>query len=131
MSARFGRWLKEWDWRPLARLIVWIALAVVAAKRGGYRPPSLDSIARELILGWLLSFGLLTWLQIRLAAVAVWLYLTLDDWTYAVSEWIVRPVAGCASFAASFVAAFTVQIALVLGVIRFVPMVAADLLGRL
>jgi hypothetical protein len=115
MNARLRWWIVEWDWRPLARLLVWIVLAVVAAKRGGYRPLSLDSIARELILGWLLSFGLLTWLQIRLAAGAVWLYLTLDDWTYAASEWIVRPVAGRAPFAVNFLAALAVQLGLVLG----------------
>lgn len=117
MSARFGRWLKEWDWRPLARMILWIALAVVAAKRSGYHPPSFHVIARELILGWLLSFGLLTWLQVRLVTGAVWLFMLLDDWSYAASEWIAGPVAGRASFTVNFLAALAVQLALVLGVL--------------
>lgn len=115
MSARLRRWIEEWDWRPLARMAIWIALAVVAAKRSGYRPPSLSMIARELVLGWLLTFGLLTWIQMHLAMGALRLFMALDAWTYAASEWLVRPVAGRASFAINFLAVLAVQLGLVLG----------------
>lgn len=119
MNARLRWWIEEWDWRPLARMIIWIALAVLAAKRTGYRPPSFGVIARELVLGWLLTFGLLTWIQMHLVAGALRLYLALDEWSYAASEWIVRPVAGRASFAVNFLAALAVQLALVVGVCSF------------
>lgn len=115
MNPRLRWWIEEWDWRPLARMLIWIALAVVAAKRSGYWPPSFGMIARELVLGWLLTFGLLTWIQMHLAMGVVRLYLVLDDWSYAASEWLVRPVAGCAPFAVNFLAALAVQLGLVLG----------------
>lgn len=121
MNARLRWWLHEWDWRPLARTIVWLGIAVVAAKRSGYRPPSLGAIAHELVLGWLLSFGLLTWVQVRLALGIVWLFMKLDDWTYAASEWLVRPVAGRAPFAVNFLTALAAQIALVFAAIAASP----------
>lgn len=60
MNARLRWWLHEWDWRPLARTIVWLGIVVVTAKRSGYHPPSLGAVWRELMLGWLLTFSLLT-----------------------------------------------------------------------
>lgn len=115
MNGRFGRWLRDWDWRPLARLIVWIALAVAAAQWSGYRLPSLQTVARELVLGWLLTFGLLTRLQLWLAMGALRLFMALDDWTYGLSERLVRPLAGRAPFTINFLAALAVQLALVGG----------------
>ncbi len=115
MNARLRWWVEEWDWRPLARTAIWLAIAVAAAKRSGFRPPSLGAIAHELILGWLLTFGLLTWVQIRLVLGAVHLFMALDDWTYAASEWLVRPVAGRAPFAVNFLAALAAQLAMVFG----------------
>ncbi|MBI5629908.1 MAG: hypothetical protein HY921_03370 [Elusimicrobia bacterium] len=115
MKARLHWWLHEWDWRPMARLIVWLAIAVAAAKRSGYQPPSLGAIARELVLGCLLTFGLLTRLQLWIALGALRLFLALDDWTYAAAEWLVRPVAGRAPFAVNFLAALAAQLALVWG----------------
>lgn len=41
--------------------------------------------------------------------------MALDDWTYAASEWLVRPVAGRAPFAINFLVALAAQLALVLG----------------
>lgn len=127
MSARFGRWLKEWDWRPLARMIVWLAIVAAAAERSGFRPPALAVVVRELALGWLLSFGLLTWLQIRLAMGAWWLFMALDDWTYAASERLVRPVVSRAPFAVGFLVALAAQIALVFGAIGVSPRVLTSI----
>lgn len=118
MSARV-RWLmNDWDWRPLARTALWLAIAFVAIKRGGYRLPSLSVIAHELILGWLLTFGLLTRLQLWLALAALRLFMAFDDWTYAVSEWIARPIAGSAPFAVNFLVTLVAQLGLVAAVVQ-------------
>ncbi len=102
MKARLNWWLHEWDWRPMARLIVWLTIAVAAARRSGYQPPSLGAVAQELALGCLLTFGLLTRLQLWLAMGAVRLFMELDDWTYAAAAWMVQPVVGRAPFALKF-----------------------------
>ena len=113
----FLRWLREWDWRPLARLLVWCYLVGAAVRY--YRVPLPDpaAILRELVLGWLLTFGWLTWLQALLITGAWRVFMALDDWTYTLAAWIVRPIAGAAPFAVNFIAAFAVELALVLGAI--------------
>lgn len=118
MNACVKVWLQEWDWRPLARTIVWLCLAIAAARRNGFHTPSLGSIVHELALGFLLTGGLLTWLQLWLASAALQLFWTLDDWTFAASEWVVRPVAGRRTFTARFVAALAVQLCMVIGAMR-------------
>ncbi len=115
----FLRWLREWDWRPLARLLTWCGIAALAVHCGYLPRPEPRAIMRELILGWLLSFGLLTWVQVRLVTGAWWAFMTLDEWTYDLSSWIVRPVAGAAPFAVNFMAALSVQLSLVLGSLAF------------
>jgi hypothetical protein len=114
MNARL-KWLNEWDWRPMARTLIWLTVAVAAAKRAGYRTPSLGHVIQELALGWVLTFGLLTRVQLWLVMGALRLFWTLDDWTYAASEWLVRPVAGGAPFALNFMAAAAAQLALMTG----------------
>lgn len=109
--------LMNWDWRPLARTLVWCGAAGAAVRH--YRVPLPDpaAVARELVLGWLLTFGLLTWLQLRLFLGVLWVLAKLDDWTYAAAEWIVRPVAGRASFTVNFIAALAVQLGIVFGAV--------------
>jgi hypothetical protein len=115
MNARLRGWVEEWDWRTLARLIVWLAIANTAANRTGVHFASPGAILEAFVLGWLLTFGLLAWLQIWIVVLAVRLYFLLDDWTYALSEWIVRPISGRAPFAVNFLAALAVQLGLVRG----------------
>ena len=115
MNARLRWWVQEWDWRPLARLIVWLAIAVMAVKRAGVHFASPGAILEAFMLSWLLTFGFLGWLEIWIVVLVVRLYFLLDEWTYALSEWIVRPIIGCAPFAVHFMAALTVQLVLVLG----------------
>lgn len=118
-------WLREWDWRPLARLAVWSGLAVAAARYHGLALPDPAALLRELLLGWLLSFGLLTWIQLHLIAAAWCAYMTLDDWTYALAERLARSLAGRASFGVNFLAALCVQLALVLGSLALLQRVHA------
>ncbi len=113
----FLLWLREWDYRPLARLLVWCGLACATVRHYRVALPEPAAVLRELVLGWLLSFGLLTWIQLRLAAGAWCVFMALDDWTYALSERVVRPLAGRASFAAGFLVAHVVQVALVIGTV--------------
>lgn len=113
------RW-EEWDWRPLARLLVWLLLAVLWARwRNVAFLPLLQRAFRELVLGWLLSFGLLTYIQALIATSAWRLALALDDAAYALSERVTRLFMRRASFAATFVAAFVLELALVLGSLQF------------
>lgn len=117
MSARMGsfrRWLREWDWRPLARLIAW---ALIAAHFGCITKVGLAHLGRELVLSWLLTFGILTHLQLILLMGCVRLYLAVDDAAYWLAERIVRPFLGSASFAWGFLAAFAVEIALAFGAV--------------
>ncbi len=113
------RW-KEWDWRPLARLIVWVLLAFLWAHwRNVDFLPLFQRAFRELMLGWLLSFGLLTYVQALIATSAWRLAMALDDGAYSLSERIARLFMRRASFAATFVAAFVLELALVLGSLQF------------
>jgi hypothetical protein len=114
------RW-EEWDWRPLARLIAWLILAALWARSRDIVSLALFQRAfRELLLGWLLSFGLLTYVQAMIATAAFRLALAFDDAAYGLSERLVRLLMRRASFAATFVAAFGVELALVLGALRIV-----------
>lgn len=110
-------WLHEWDWRPLARLLIWCFLAAAAVRYHRVPLPDPAAILRELILGWLLTFGWLTWLQALLVTGAWRVFMALDDWTYNLAAWIVRPIAGAAPFAVNFLIAHCVQLGLVLGLI--------------
>lgn len=108
----FLEWLREWDWRPLARLLAW---TFIAAHFGYITKAGLAHLGRELALSWLLTFGILTHLQLILLMGGVRLYLALDDAAYWLAERIVRPVIGGAPFALGFLAVFAVQVALVFG----------------
>lgn len=111
---------QDWDWRPLARLVVWVLLAAAWAR--GRHVLSLDlmhRVLRELVLGWLLSFGWLTYVQALIATSAFRLALALDEAAYALSERLVRPFAGRAPFAVNFAAAFAAELMLVLGAVQF------------
>ncbi|UPT75361.1 MAG: hypothetical protein M0D55_06645 [Elusimicrobiota bacterium] len=111
---------QDWDWRPLARLVVWVLLAAVWARlRHAVSLDLLHLVLRELVLGWLLSFGWLTYVQALIATSAFRLALALDHAAYALSERLVRPFAGRAPFAANFAAAFGVELGLVFGSVQF------------
>lgn len=110
---------EDWDWRPLARLVVWLTLAAAWAR--WQHVLSLDLLqraVRELALGWLLSFGFLTYIQSLLAAGALQLALVLDEAAYALSARLVRRFLDRAPFAATFVAAFGTELGLVLGSVQ-------------
>jgi flagellar biosynthesis protein FliR len=114
------RW-EDWDWRPLARLITWIVLAALWARWCEAVSVALIQRAfRELLLGWLLSFGLLTYVQALIATGLLRLALAFDDTAYGLSEQLVRLFMRRASFATTFVAAFGVELTFVLGSIRLV-----------
>lgn len=111
---------QDWDWRPLARLVVWVLLAaVLARRRHAVSQDLLHQVFRELVLGWLLSFGWLTYIQALIATSAFRLALALDHAAYALSERLVRPFAGRAPFAANFAAAFGMELVLVFGSVQF------------
>ena len=80
-----------------------------------------------LVLGWLLTFGLLTWIQLRLALGALWLLMKLVDWAYTAAERIVRAAAGRAPFALDFLAALAAQVALVFGLLAAAPGVLTNI----
>lgn len=115
MNARLRWWLHEWDWRTFVRLLVWLGLGVSALERSGFHPPSLGSFARESALAFLLTGGLMTQAQLWALMLTTNLYFWLDARTYALAEWITRPLTERASFAGEFVAALAVQLGLVFG----------------
>lgn len=108
---KFMCWLREWDWRPLARLIIW---TLIAAHLGYISKAGLAHLGRELVLSWLLTFGILTHLQLILLMGCVRLYLTADDAAYWFSSRIAESFIGDTSFITGFLAAFGLEIALVL-----------------
>ncbi|MCM2303718.1 MAG: hypothetical protein NDJ72_03400 [Elusimicrobia bacterium] len=111
---------QDWDWRPLARLVVWVLLAAAWAHwRHALSRDLMHRVLRELVLGWLLSFGWLTYVQALIATSAFRLALALDHAAYALSERLVRPFAGRAPFAAHFAAAFGMELVLVFGSVQF------------
>ncbi|MBI5247526.1 MAG: hypothetical protein HY923_10120 [Elusimicrobia bacterium] len=127
-SAAFS-W-QDWDWRPLARLIVWVLLAAAWVRwRDALSQDLLRRALREIVLGWLLSFGLLTYAQALIATGALQFALAVDEAAYALAERLVRPFAGRAPFAAKFVAAFSVELVLVLGSVHLWR--AAHISGRI
>lgn len=112
----FLRWLREWDWRAFARLITW---ALIAAHFGYITKAGLTHLGRELVLSWLLTFGILTHLQLILLMIGVRLYLVLDDAAYWLAERIARPIVHRVPFAGGFMAAFALEIMLVRGAAGF------------
>lgn len=106
--------LRDWDWRPLARLLAWTAIAWLLARRQGIEPLAVAaSFLGGLILTWLLFLGPLTHLVAIVAMGIVRAALYTDEAAYAFSERLTRPVFGPAPFAVRFLAAFSVEIALV------------------
>lgn len=107
---------QEWDWRPLARFVGWMAIAAVLGRV--WHVSLLALLGRTLtamILLSVLSFGMLTHLLL-LGAMGAWQFaMAFDDVAYALAERIVRPALGRATFAANFFAAFCVEIGLVFG----------------
>ena len=104
------RW-EEWDWRPLARLTVWLLMAGTwAMSRNILSVAAIERAAREVILGWLLSFGLLTYVQVLIATFAIRLALVVDDFAYAAAERIVRLLLASPTFEKAFLAAFALEI---------------------
>jgi hypothetical protein len=113
------RW-REWDWRPLARLLGWLSIATVVAHVRHAAPLALlGQTLTALILLSVLSFGVLPHLLLLAAMGALRLAMAFDDAAYALAERIVRPSLGQAPFAATFVAAFGAELALVLGAAYF------------
>lgn len=109
------RW-RDWDWRPLARLVGWLSIAAVVAHVRHAAPLALlGQTLTALILLSVLSFGVLTHLLLLAAMAALRLAMAFDDAAYALAERIVRPSMGQAPFAATFVAAFGAELVLVLG----------------
>jgi hypothetical protein len=116
---------EDWDWRPLARLLAWSLLAALWARERGFVSLALFQRAfRELLLGWLLSFGMLTYIQALIATGLFRLLLAFDDAAYGLSERLVRLLLRRASFAATFIAAFGVELVFVLAALRFVARAA-------
>lgn len=104
------RW-EEWDWRPLARMTVWLLMAGTwAMSRGMLSVAVIERAATEIILGWLLSFGLLTYVQVLIATFAIRLALVADDFAYAAAERIVRLLLASPTFEKAFLAAFALEI---------------------
>ena len=109
------RW-RDWDWRPLARLAGWTYIAVVLAHAEHVPPPApIGQILETLIWLSILSFGVLGALMIHAASGTLLLALTLDEAAYGLAERIVRPALGRVPAAATFLAAFAAEVALVLG----------------
>ena len=114
-EERAFRW-SEWDWRPLARLVGWAMIACLWARHRGVAPGlCAAALLRQLLLLWLLSFGVLTYLLALVAMGLLQAAMFLDDATYELAERLVRPFVGAAPFVARFFAAFGAQIALVMG----------------
>lgn len=106
--------LRDWDWRPLARLLGWTAIAWLLAHRQGIKPlTEATSFLGGLLLTWLLFLGSLTHLIAIVAMGAVRAALYADEVAYGLSERLIRPVLGPAPFAVRFLAAFSAEIALV------------------
>ncbi len=109
------RW-RDWDWRPLARLVGWIYIAVLLAHARHFPPIApIGQILETLLFLSVLTFGVATQVLLIAAAVTLRVALAFDEAAYAVAERIVRPALGQASSAATFVAAFGAEIGLVFG----------------
>jgi hypothetical protein len=110
------RWLKEWDWRLLARLLAW-GLLVAAWKHRG--PLELLILAlrmlRNLAFAYLFTWGLLAYP----IAGTVRLVMALEEAAYFLSERLVRPFLGSPFRPASFLAALGVEMLLVLRAVAY------------
>jgi len=111
---KFLSWLHDWDWRPLVRLIAWV---FIAAHFECVTKAGLAHLGRELVLSWLLSFGILTHLQLILLMIGVRFYLALDEATYRLAERIVQPFLDDKPFALRFLTAFAGQVAIAFGTV--------------
>jgi hypothetical protein len=108
-------WWQEWDWRPFARLAAWLTLGSAwAASNGYFSADILYRAARELILGWLLSFGLLTYVQLLLATAAIRFTLAVDDFAFGLADRLVKGRFGHLTFSSGFLAAFALEIGIIL-----------------
>jgi|CXWL01.1.fsa_nt_gi hypothetical protein len=117
----------EWDWRPLARLVGWISIAVFLTHVRLAAPLALLGQALgALILLSVLSFGVLTHLLLFAAMGALRLAMVFDDAAYTLAERIVRPSLGRAPFTVTFIAAFGTEIVLVFGAGSILRAVHAD-----
>ncbi|MDE2509772.1 MAG: hypothetical protein KGL74_01500 [Elusimicrobia bacterium] len=109
------RW-RDWDWRPLARLVGWVYIAVLLAHaRHVAVLAHLGQVLTTLILLSILSFGVLSHIFLLAAMGALRLAMAFDDAAYALAERIIRPFLGRAPFAATFFAAFGAEVGLVFG----------------
>lgn len=114
-ETRAAGW-RDWDWRPLARLAGWLLIAGLLARQRGVDPLAcVAAFARNMLLSWLLFLGLLTHVMAIVAMATLRAALCLDEAAYALSERLTRPLAGAAPFSARFLAAFSAEVALVLG----------------
>lgn len=105
--------LRDWDWRPLARLLGWTVIAWLLARHHGIDPlAGAASFLGGLLLLWLLFLGSLTHLIAIVAMGAIRAALYADEAAYAFSERLTRPLVGAAPFAVQFLAAFSAEVAL-------------------
>lgn len=108
--------LGNWDWRAFARLVAWALIAALwAHSRDAAVLPRAAALLRNAALLSLLSFGVFTYLFSLAAMGAVRAAFFFDETAYALSERLVRPIAGGAPFAIQFWTAFSAEIVLVLG----------------
>lgn len=103
----------EWDWRPLARLLAWCIVLAAASWLGLLPAGAVVRGVRELILLWLLSFGLLTRLIMIVVMVGVRLAGTLEDLAFRISDWLVERTFNPGPRALRFASALGVEFALV------------------
>lgn len=80
----------EWDWRPLARLVAWCLVLAAAVWLGFLPARTIVRCARELILLWLLTFGVLTRLLLILVVGAFRLAAALESLAFRISDWLVE-----------------------------------------
>lgn len=110
---RIMRWLREWDWRPLARLCGWLLIAALLSEGRGMKPWAYAaSFLRDLALTWLLLLGPITHLIAIVAMGGVRAALWLDEAAYSVAERLTRPLDAAPSVV-RFAAAFAIEVALV------------------
>lgn len=109
------RW-KDWDWRPLARLVGWFAIAAGLAHARFVAPISLlcQGLTAAILLS-VLSFGILTHLLLIIAMGVLRLAMALDEAAYGICERLVTPLLGPMSLPSTFLASFGAEIGLAVG----------------
>lgn len=110
---------KEWDWRPLARLFLWVALAALWSRglRGASWAAAVHAVRQSTLL-ILVTYGLVGQVLAFLSVGLLYVLLMFDEAVFSVAEWLVRPWVGVAFFGTRFAAAFCAEFALVLGSIE-------------